>query len=158
MYAKRLRSIVVCAEQVGTIHVASHVVHVFRRRLQIYKGVAKSLRLFDKKIEDVTLSGPNPDEITAWLQGVERVDGFEYYEYAPGVKWPLESEEVKGKPVREVLDFLSTEFTESLDSFVEVQKKVFKSGRHQVIVRKITAISSKRETTKIAVLNYNKSL
>jgi len=64
---------------------------------------------------------------------------------------------VKGQPVREVLDFLNTHFTESLDSAAEVQKKAFKSGRHQVIVRKITITASTREITKIAVLSYNKS-
>lgn len=106
---------------------------------------------------DTTLSGLHIDEITAWLQGVEKIDEFEYYDFMFGAKWAAESENVKGKPVREVLDFLNNGFMESVDSFVEVQMKAFKSGRHQVIVRKITATASKHEITKIAVLNYSKS-
>ena len=105
---------------------------------------------------DTTLSGLHIDEITAWLRGVEKIDEFEYYDFMPGSKWASDSENVKGKSVREVLDFLNNDFTESLDSFVEVQMKAFKSGRHQVIVRKIKATASKREITKIAVLSYNK--
>ena len=105
---------------------------------------------------DTTLSGLHIDEITAWLRGVEKIDEFEYYDFMPGSKWASDSENVKGKPVREVLDFLNNNFTESVDSFVEVQMKAFKSGRHQVIVRKIKATASKREITKIAVLSYNK--
>lgn len=115
-------------------------------------------RLFDKKTSDTKLGGLNLDEIKAWLQGVKRVEEFEYYDFLPGARGPSESQKVKWQPVEEVLDFLAAHFTESVDSFVEVQKKEFKSGRHQVIVRKITAIPSKREITKIAVLNYNKSL
>lgn len=114
------------------------------------------LRLFDKKIADTTLSGLHIDEITAWLQGVEKIDKFEYYDFVPGAKRASESESVKEKPVREVLDFLNTRFTESLDSFVQVQMKAFGSGRHQVIVRKIMTTASKREITKIAVLNFKK--
>lgn len=115
------------------------------------------LRLFDKKIEDTTIRGFNLDEIAAWLQGLGKIDGFKYYYFAPGAKRPTESLDVKGQPVKEVLDLLNANFTESADSFVEAQKKVFKSGRHQVIVRKITVTASKREITKIAVLNYSKS-
>jgi hypothetical protein len=115
------------------------------------------LRLFDRKIVDTTHSGLHIDEITAWLQGVEKIDEFEYYDFLPGAKWATESENVKAKPVREVLDFLNSNFTETVDSFVEVQMKAFKSGRHQVIVRKIAAKALKREITKIAVLDYNKS-
>lgn len=107
---------------------------------------------------DKTLSGLNLDEIKAWLQGAEKVDEFEYYDFLPGAKWASEAEKAKAQPVREVLDFLNANFTESVDSFVEVQVKAFKSGRHQVIVRKIMATASKREATKIAVLNYNKPI
>ncbi len=106
---------------------------------------------------DTTVKGLNQDEIAAWLQGVEKIDDFKYYYFAPGAKKPAESRDVKRQPVREVLDFLNANFIESIDSFVEVQKKAFKSGRQQVIVRKITVTASTREITRIAVLNYNKS-
>jgi len=103
------------------------------------------------------MRGLDLDEMAIWLRDVGKIDEFRYYYFALGAKKPTESKKVRGQLVREVLDLLSTHFTETADSFVEVQKKAFKSGRHQVIVRQITVIGSKRETTKIAVLNYSKS-
>jgi len=45
---------------------------------------------------------------------------------------------------------------ESVSSFVEVQKKAFRSRRQQVIVREFAVTGSKSEITKIAVLDYSK--
>lgn len=115
------------------------------------------MRLLDRKIADTTVRGFNLHEITAWMQGVEKIDDFKYYYFAPGAKKPTESRDVKRQPVGEVLDFLNANFVESVDSFVEVQKKVFKSGRRQVIVRKVTVTASTREIIGIAVLSYSKS-
>jgi len=102
------------------------------------------------------MRGLDLDEVARWLHDVGKIDEFRYYYFALGAKKPTESKKVKGQLVREALDFLSTHLTESASSFVEVQKKVFKSGRHQVIVRQITVAASKREITKIAILNFNK--
>ena len=95
--------------------------------------------------------------MAAWLHDVGKIDEFRYYYFELGAKKPFESKKVQRQPVREVLDLLGTHFTESVNSCVEVQKKDFKSGRHQVIVRQITVTGSERETTKIAVLNYCKT-
>lgn len=102
------------------------------------------------------MSGLHIDEIAAWLQGVDEINDFKYYYFMLGAKKPTESRVVKGQPVGEVLDFLKANFIESTDSFVEVQKKAYKSGRHQVIVRKIAVTASTREITRIAVLDYSK--
>jgi len=116
----------------------------------------RRLKLFGRKIPD-TLKGLNLDEIAVWLQGVEKVGEFKYYCFALGANKPTESKSVKGQPVREVLDFLNIHFMESVNSYVEVQKKAFRSGKYQVIVREIAVTGSASEITKIAVLNYRKS-
>lgn len=114
------------------------------------------MKLFDRKIADTTLDGLHLDEIAGWLKGVEKVDEFKYFSFELGAKAPAESTNVKDQTVREVLDFLKTHFTESVSSFVEVQKKAFRSGRQQVIVREMAVAGSTSEITKIAVLNYRK--
>ena len=58
--------------------------------------------------------------------------------------------------MREVLDFLNVHFMESVNSFVEVQRKAFRSGRYEVIVREMAVAGSASEITKIAVLTYSK--
>jgi hypothetical protein len=115
------------------------------------------LKLFDRKISDTTKRGLDIDEMAEWLHDVEKIDEFRYYYFELGAKRPYESKKVKGQPVKEALGLISTDFAESINSYVEVQKKDFKSGRHQVIVRQITVTASERETTKIAVLNYSKA-
>jgi hypothetical protein len=115
------------------------------------------LRLFDKKIADTTVRGFNVHEATVWMQGVKKIDDFKYYHFAPGANRPTESQHLKDQPVTELLDFLNADFVESVDSFVEVQRKVFMSGREQVIVRKIAVTASARDISKIAVLEYKKS-
>jgi len=114
------------------------------------------LRLFGRKIPNTTLKGLNLDEIAVWLQGVEQVGEFKYYCFALGANKPTESKSVKDQPVREVLDFLNIHFMESVNSYVEVQKKAFRFGKYQVIVREIAVTGSTSEITKIAVLNYRK--
>lgn len=104
----------------------------------------------------MTLKGLNPDKITQWLQDIEKIDEFKYYYFAIGAKRPTESKSVKDQTVREVLDFLNIHFTESINSYVEVQKKAFGSRRHQIIVRENAVTGTTSEITRIAVLNYSK--
>jgi hypothetical protein len=117
----------------------------------------ENLKLFDKKTSDTTTSGFNVDEITAWLNNVERIEEFKYYYFAPGARRPTESKNQKNQPVAEIVSFLIDNFIESPDSFVEIQKKTFKSGKHEVIFRAINMAGTKREVTKLAVLNYRKT-
>ncbi|HKZ95096.1 MAG TPA: hypothetical protein VJ249_11040 [Candidatus Bathyarchaeia archaeon] len=114
------------------------------------------MRLFERKISDTTMRGFNIDEVTRWMDNVETVEKFKYYYYARDAKRPTESKNLTNQPVAEVLSFLSSHFVESPESFVEVQKKAFKSGRHQVIFKAIAATATRREITKIAILEYMK--
>lgn len=115
-------------------------------------GALKSLRrLFDRKISDKTTRGYNPDEVKSWLSNVQKIDSLKYYYYAPGSKFPSESKSLKNQTTEEGLSLLGIHFAETPDVFVEIQHKVFKSGRHEIIFR---GISLKGEITKIAVLDF----
>lgn len=117
----------------------------------------ENLKLFDKKISDTTTMGFDVDKINVWLKNVERVDGFKYYYFAPGARRQTGSRNQKNQPVAEILSFLIDHFVESSDSFVEIQKKTFKSGKNEVIFRAISMAGEKHEITKLAVLNYRKT-
>jgi len=108
-------------------------------------------RIFDRKISDQTKKGYNPDEIKSLLSNVKQIDNLKYYYYPPGSKFPTESKSVRNQPIEEALSLLNSHFAESPDVFVEIQHKVFKSGRHEIIFR---GISLKGEITKIAVLDF----
>lgn len=114
------------------------------------------MKLFDRKISDTTARGFNAQEVAGWLDHVEKIDQFKYYLFAPGAKRPTESKNLKNQPVPQVLSFLTEHFVDSVDSYVEIQKKVFKSGRHEVIFRSAFVVLDKQEITKLAVLNYSK--
>lgn len=107
--------------------------------------------IFDRKISDTTLIGFNDAEIKNWLSNVKEINSLKYYNYLPGSKFPKESKILKNQPVREVLSFLNANFAESLNLFVEIQRKVYKSGRQQIIFR---GINLDGEITKIGVLNF----
>jgi len=109
--------------------------------------------LFDRKISDKTTKGYNAEEVENQLSGVEKVDSFKYYYYPPGSKFHTDSKSFKNQPAKEIFSFLNSHFVESPDWFVEIQHKVFKSGRHEMIFR---GINLKGEITKIAVLDFKK--
>jgi len=108
-------------------------------------------RIFDKKISDETLRGYDAEKIESWLSNVNEIDNFKYYYYPPGARFPADSKNLKNQPAREALSFLNSHFSESLNFFVEIQHKVFRSGRHEIILR---GINLNGEITKIAVLNF----
>jgi len=110
-------------------------------------------RLLDRKISDRTTKGYNAEEIKSWLSEVKEIKSFQYYYYPPGSKFPAESKFFKDQPSGEALSFLDSHFSESSDFFVEIQQKVYKSGKWEVIFR---GISLSGEITKIAVLNFKK--
>jgi len=110
-------------------------------------------RIFDRKITDKYIAGYNPEEIKNWLSNVKEVDGFKYYYYPQGSKFPAESRRLKNQSTGEVLSFLDTQFSESPSLFVEIQQKVYKSERWEIILR---GIDSNGEITKIAVLDFRK--
>ena len=114
------------------------------------------MKLFDRIISNTTTKGFNLSEVTGWMDKVEKIDEFKYYFFAPGARRPTESQNLKNQPVAEVLSFLNDHFVDSADSFIEIQKKVFKSGRHEVIFRSVFLVLDKREITKLAVLHYSK--
>lgn len=109
--------------------------------------------IFDRKISDKTTRGYNADEIKGWLSNVQKIDSLKYYYYPPGSKFLSESKSLKNQTTEEVLSLLDIHFAESPDVFVEIQHKVFKSGRHEMIFR---GINLKGEITKIAVLDFKK--
>lgn len=85
--------------------------------------------IFDRKTSDETTRGFNPDQIRSWLSGIHEIGRLKYYYYAPGSKYPTESKNLKTQPVTDVLSFLTIHFIESPNSFVEIQRKAFRSGR-----------------------------
>ena len=111
-------------------------------------------RIFDMKTSDETTRGFDLDQIRSWLVGIQEIDRLKYFYYAPGSKYPTGSKNLKTQPVTDVLSFLTSHFTESPNSFVEIQRKAFISGRQEIISREIT---SKGEITKIAVLDVKKT-
>ena len=111
-------------------------------------------RISDRKISDRTVRGYNAEEIKSWLSGVKEIDSFKYYYYPPGSKFPADSKSLKNRPTIEVLSFVNSHFSESSNLFVEIQRKVYKSGRQEMILR---GINLDGEITKIAVLNLKKT-
>ena len=119
-------------------------------------GVLKFLkRIFDRKISDRTLRGYNAEEIKRWLSNVKEIDSFKYYYYPPSSKFPAESKSLKNQSASEVLSFINSHFSESSNLFAETQRKVYKSGKQEIILR---GINLNGEITKIAVLNFRKSI
>lgn len=108
-------------------------------------------RLFDRKISDKIIRGYNAEEIKNWLSNMKVVDNFNYYFYPPGSKFPVESKSLKNQPPPEVLSFLNVHFSESQNLFVEIQQKVYRSGKREIIFR---GINLNGEITKLAVLNF----
>jgi len=117
-------------------------------------GASRSLkRILDRKISDETTRGYNAEEIKSWLSSAKEIESFKYYYYPPGSKFPAESKSLKNQPTEEVLSFLNIHFSESPDFFVEIQHKVFRSGKQEIILR---GMNLKGEITKIVVLNLEK--
>lgn len=112
-------------------------------------------RIFDRKISDGTIRGYNAEEIKSWLSNVKEIGSFKYYYYPPGSKFPADSKSLKNQPAKEVLALLNSHFSESSNLFVEIQRKVYKSGKQEIILR---GINLDGEITKIAVLNFRKSI
>ena len=110
-------------------------------------------RIFDRKISDRNIRGYNAEEIKNWLNNVKEIDSFKYYYYPPDSKFPAESKSLKNQPTGQVLSFLDTHFSESPSLFVEIQQKVYKSGKWEIILR---GMNLKGEISKIAVLNFRK--
>jgi hypothetical protein len=111
-------------------------------------------RLFDRKISDTTVKGYDAEVVKKWLGDVKEIDSFKYYYYPQGSKFLRESKNLKRQPSAEVLSFLKSHFPyDTPDFFVEIQRKLYRSGKCEIIFREITA---KREITKIAVLNLTK--
>jgi hypothetical protein len=117
-------------------------------------GVGEMKRILDIKTSDQTTKGFDYDQIKNWLSGIKNVKSLKYYYYAPGSKYPTESRNMKVQSVQDVLSFLASHFTESPNAFVEVQRKVFRSGKQEIILR---AITSWGETMKIGVLEVKKA-
>jgi len=111
-------------------------------------------RLFDRKTSDQTTKGLDPDQVQNWLNGVKDVESLKYYYYAPGSKHLTEARALKAQSVQDVLSFLEGHFTESPNSLVEVQRRIFRSGRQEIILREIT---SSGEIIKIGVLHVKKT-
>jgi len=111
-------------------------------------------RIFDRKISDKTTVGYNSEEIKNWLDNVAAIATFKYYYYPPETKRPVESKNWENQSTREVLSFLNSHFTESANFFVEIQHKVYKSGRHEVVLR---GMDLKGVITKLAVLDFLKT-
>ena len=111
-------------------------------------------RVFDRKISDTTVKGYDADEFKKLLSDVSEVDRFRYYYYPPGSKFIRESRDLKKQQPIEVLSFLNGHFfPDSPDFFVEIQKKVYKSGKYEIILREVITSG---EITKIAVLDFKK--
>lgn len=111
-------------------------------------------RVFDKKISDTTVKGYDAEEVKKWLSDVREVDRFRYYYYPPGSKFLRESRDVKKQQPAEVLTFLNSHFfPDTPNFFVEIQQKLYKSGKREIIFREII---TNGEITKIAVLNFKK--
>jgi len=111
-------------------------------------------RIFDIKTSDQTIKGFDYDQIKNWLSGIKDVESLKYYYYAPGSKFPIDSRNMKAQSVPDALSFLTVHFTESPNAFVEVQRKVFRSGKQEIILR---AINSTGEIMKIGVLKVGKA-
>lgn len=107
-------------------------------------------RIFDRKISDRTIRGYNAEKIKSWLTDVAEIDSFKYYYYRPSSKFPADSKILENQPTGEVLSFLNSHFSESPKFVIEIQRKVYKSGRQEVILR---GIASEGEILKIGVLN-----
>lgn len=119
-------------------------------------GVSKFLKsLFDRKISDRTTVGYNAEKIKSWLSNIKEIDNFRYYYYPPGSKFPAQSKDLKNQPPRDVLSFLEAHFSESSNLFTEIQHKVYRSGKQEIILR---GINLNGEITKIAVLNFRKPI
>jgi len=110
-------------------------------------------RIFDRKISDKITRGYEPEEVKSLLGGIKEVDKFEYYHFLPDRKFPRESKRLTNHPIEEVLSFLDGNFSESPDFFVEIHEKLYKSGRREIIFRRI---STTGEITKLAVVSLRK--
>lgn len=111
-------------------------------------------RLLDRKTSDETIEGYRPNEVQQLLKGIKNLDSFQYYYYFPGSKYPTESEKTKNQPVDEVLTFLNQHFTDSLSLHTEIQHKIYKSGRHEIIFK---GRDPKNEIIKLSVIEFKKS-
>lgn len=109
-------------------------------------------RFFDRKISDERIRGYNAEKIRNWLNNTEEID-LEYYSYALGSKLPTESKHLKNQSIGDVVSFLKSHFSESMDFFVEIQKKVYRSGKWEIVLR---GRNLKGEITKLGVLNFKK--
>jgi len=98
--------------------------------------------------------GFNADEMRRLLDKVEKIDGFKYYGYVPGGKMPVESRNMKNQPVKEVLSFLTSNFSETSQLFVEIRQTAFKSGKWEIILR---GKNLSGEILKLAVVNFQKT-
>jgi len=110
--------------------------------------------LFDKKTFDRTTKGYEAEEIKKWVSDVKEIDTLKYYYYLPDSKKPSESKTLKNQPTEEVLSFLNGHFSESLELFVEIQRKGFKSGRWEMILR---GRNPKGEIMRLCVLNFRRT-
>ena len=106
---------------------------------------------FDKKTFDKTVKGYEAEEIKKWLSDVKEIDSLKYYFYLSGSKFPSEAKTLKNQPAEEVLSFLNSRFHESLELFVEIQRKGFKSGRWEIIFR---GRNPKGEIVRLCVLKF----
>jgi hypothetical protein len=110
-------------------------------------------RLFDKKISDTTTDGYKPNEIQELLNGINNIDTFQYYYYAPGSKYPSEEQKTKNQATNEIITFLNQHFTETLSLHTEIHHKTYKSGRNQIIFR---GKDPNDEITRLSVIEYSK--
>jgi len=106
---------------------------------------------FDKKTFDKTIKGYEAEEIKKWLSDIKEIDTLKYYFYLSGSKFPSESKILRNQPVEAVLSFLTSNFSETLELFVETQRKGFKSGRWEIIFR---GRNPKGEIVRLCVLNF----
>jgi len=111
------------------------------------------LSLFDRKTSDKLINGYNAEEIRSWLSDVRQIDDFKYYSYRPDEKYTSERKKLKNQPTQEVSSFLDAHFTESPSFSVQIQQRIFKSGKWEIILRGFSSIG---EITKLAVLNFKK--
>lgn len=106
-------------------------------------------RLFDRKVLDKTIVGYNVEKIKEWLGNVEKIDSFKYYYIPSRARVTSPSRTLKNHPTDKILSILETHFYDSSTSFTEIQRKVYKSGKQQIILR---GKSTRGEIEKIAVL------
>jgi len=112
-------------------------------------------RIFDRKISEKITRGYKPEEVKSLFGDIKEVDSVEYYYFLPDRKFPRESKRLANHPIEEVLSFLDGNFSESPDFFVEIHQKLYKSGKCEIIFRRI---SIRGEITRLAVVTLRKAL